>query len=157
MTSLLRSGRGLGPAATALLLGLLVALGLSGCALVRPAPETTSGSATQAAASRHTPSSQATPDSGLRRVPESQLPKQARATLDLIRAGGPFPYRRDGAVFLNRERILPKQRRGYYLEYTVRTPGEDDRGARRIVSGDDGDRYYTDDHYVSFRQIEEGQ
>ncbi|XVX19147.1 ribonuclease domain-containing protein [Actinomycetota bacterium] len=152
-----RDGRGHRSAAVAVLWTLLVCLVLSGCALVRPSAQSTSVRATQGAATRHTPSAAATPDSGLERVPESRLPRQARATLDLIRAGGPFPYRKDGGVFANRERILPKQRRGYYQEYTVRTLGEDDRGARRIVSGDDGDRYYTDDHYSSFRQIEEGQ
>lgn len=83
----------------------------------------------------------------------SQLPPEARETLLLIKAGGPFPYSRDGAVFGNRERLLPKQDRGYYREYTVRTPGARDRGARRIVAGRRGEFYYTDDHYRSFRRI----
>lgn len=98
-----------------------------------------------------------TPDSGLDTIAESQLPAEGRETLTLIRSGGPFPYDRDGMTFQNREGILPSQARGYYSEYTVPTPGESDRGARRIIGGDDGDRYYTDDHYDSFKQIEEGQ
>lgn len=98
-----------------------------------------------------------TPDSGLETIAESQLPPEGRETLELIRSDGPFPYDRDGITFGNREGILPDQSRGYYREYTVPTPGEDDRGARRIVGGQDGDRYYTDDHYASFAQIEEGQ
>src|SRR5208283_910615 len=35
------------------------------------------------------------------------LPAEARATLERIHAGGPFPYERDGVVFGNRERLLP--------------------------------------------------
>lgn len=99
----------------------------------------------------------ATPISGLATIAESVLPSQARHTLDLIRAGGPYPYSADDGVFANRERLLPAHPRGYYREYTVVTPGSGDRGARRIISGADGDRYYTDDHYASFRQIEEGR
>ena len=83
----------------------------------------------------------------------AQLPKEARDTLALIRAGGPFPYQRDGAVFNNREGQLPKRARGYYREYTVKTPGARDRGARRIVAGANGELYYTDDHYRSFKRI----
>jgi ribonuclease T1 len=84
-----------------------------------------------------------------------QLPAEARRTIELIRKGGPFAYERDGAVFGNFERLLPAQPRGYYREYTVRTPGERSRGARRIVAGKGGELYYTDDHYRSFRRIEE--
>jgi ribonuclease T1 len=87
-----------------------------------------------------------------------ELPAEARVTERRIRAGGPFPYAKDGAVFGNRERQLPAQARGFYREYTVPTPGARDRGARRIVCG--GQRatnpdacYYTDDHYASFRLI----
>lgn len=86
-------------------------------------------------------------------VPVRDLPPEARAMLLLIRAGGPFPYARDGAVFGNREGQLPGRARGYYREYTVRTPGARDRGARRIVAGRNGELYYTDDHYRSFRRI----
>lgn len=85
------------------------------------------------------------------------LPAEARATLAHIRAGGPFPYERDGVVFGNRERILPPRSRGYYHEYTVPTPGVKSRGARRIVCGGDSatlaECYYSDDHYQSFRRI----
>jgi len=86
-------------------------------------------------------------------VSVAALPPQARATLARISAGGPFPYDRDGAVFGNREARLPKRERGYYREYTVKTPGARDRGARRIVAGRGGEYYYTDDHYRTFRRI----
>ena len=81
------------------------------------------------------------------------LPPEARETLVLVKKGGPFPYFRDGVIFSNREGLLPKHERGWYREYTVKTPGAKDRGARRIVAGRDGTLYYTDDHYRSFRRI----
>lgn len=81
------------------------------------------------------------------------LPPEARQTLALIKAGGPFPYAKDGSVFGNREGLLPKRNRGYYKEYTVKTPGARDRGARRIVAGIPGEYYYTDDHYKTFKRI----
>jgi len=93
--------------------------------------------------------------SGPDEIAQSALPPEARETLERIDHGGPFPYRRDGARFHNRERLLPPRARSYYREYTVRTPGRRDRGARRIVAGTDGERYYTDDHYRSFRRIRE--
>jgi ribonuclease T1 len=83
----------------------------------------------------------------------TELPAEARATVALIRKGGPYPYARDGTVFANREARLPPQKRGYYREYTVKTPGERTRGARRVISGAAGDLWYTDDHYNSFRRI----
>jgi ribonuclease T1 len=83
------------------------------------------------------------------------LPAEARRTLTLIKQGGPFPYSRDGITFGNWEGLLPRHRRGYYREYTVKTPGRRDRGARRIISGSKGEFYYTDDHYRSFRLIRE--
>jgi ribonuclease T1 len=83
----------------------------------------------------------------------SSLPSEARSTVALIRKGGPFPHERDGVVFGNREKLLPARERGWYREYTVRTPGERTRGARRIVAGRDGTLYYSDDHYQSFRRI----
>ena len=86
-------------------------------------------------------------------VPLKQLPAEARQTLVQIKAGGPFPYAKDGSVFGNREGLLPKRTRGYYREYTVKTPGAKDRGARRIVAGMPGEYYYTDDHYRSFKRI----
>ena len=82
-----------------------------------------------------------------------ELPTEARATLALIKAGGPFPYAQDGRMFSNREKLLPLQNRGYYREYTVRTPGVRDRGARRIVAGSGGEYYYSADHYRSFMRI----
>ena len=91
-----------------------------------------------------------------------KLPAEARQTLALIQAKGPFPYQQDGRTFNNREKLLPARERGYYREYTVPTPGETgrarsarDRGARRIVAGKGGEYYYTDDHYRSFRRIVE--
>jgi ribonuclease T1 len=88
----------------------------------------------------------------------AQLPEQARQTEQLIRSGGPFPYSKDGTVFGNRERLLPRERRGYYREYTVKTPGSRDRGARRIICGGEKPAapeacYYTADHYASFKRI----
>ena len=88
-------------------------------------------------------------------VPVDDLPQEARETLALIKQGGPFPYKRDGVVFGNRERRLPAQPSGYYREYTVPTPGARDRGARRIIAGTPGEFYYTDDHYNTFRRIRE--
>ena len=82
-----------------------------------------------------------------------ELPHEARATLELIKSGGPFPYPQDGRIFSNRERLLPQKNRGYYREYTVRTPGVRGRGARRIVAGGAGEFYYTADHYRSFMRI----
>ena len=86
------------------------------------------------------------------------LPKEAQTTERLIRTGGPFPHDKDGVVFGNRERILPKSPRGFYREYTVITPGSRNRGARRIVCGgavavNPEACYYSDDHYASFRRI----
>lgn len=95
---------------------------------------------------------------GLGTVAVGDLPAEARQTLALIREGGPYPYEKDGSVFGNYERKLPRQRRGYYTEYTVRTPRVRSRGARRIIAGGRDGRhtefYYTDDHYQTFRRIE---
>ena len=88
-------------------------------------------------------------------VSVAELPDQARATLRAIKQGGPFAYSRDGVVFGNFERALPKQSRGYYHEYTVKTRGVRSRGARRIISGGSGEYYYTDDHYRTFKRIRE--
>jgi len=89
----------------------------------------------------------------------AELPRQGKETYELIRRGGPFPYEKDGTVFGNRERLLPLQQRGYYREYTVKTPGSRDRGARRIVCGGPPRLphacFYTADHYASFRKIVE--
>jgi ribonuclease T1 len=83
----------------------------------------------------------------------ADLPAEARTTLQLIEQGGPFPYQRDGVVFGNYEKRLPLKKRGYYREYTVPTPGLKHRGPRRIVAGSENERYYTADHYNSFRRI----
>jgi ribonuclease T1 len=98
-----------------------------------------------------------------REVSVADLPREAGDTLAAIKRGGPFPHRRDGSVFVNRERRLPVMPRGYYTEYTVRTPGRADRGPRRIVAGrgstgdaaTSGEYYYSDDHYETFRRIRE--
>ncbi|MEU9212832.1 ribonuclease [Streptomyces sp. NPDC048415] len=90
---------------------------------------------------------------GMGTVKAAQLPAEARRTLALVDRGGPFPYAKDGVVFGNFERLLPRHQRGYYHEYTVKTPGERDRGARRIVTGQSGEIYYTDDHYKSFKAV----
>ena len=86
-------------------------------------------------------------------IRSQSLPAEARETILLIRKGGPFPYQRDGVVFGNREKLLPARERGWYREFTVRTPGARDRGARRIVAGRDGTLYYSDDHYRSFKRV----
>jgi ribonuclease T1 len=87
-------------------------------------------------------------------VPLSALPREARE-----KQGGPFPHDKDGVIFGNYERLLPKQKRGYYREFTVKTPGARNRGARRIVAGGEAgaprEYFYTDDHYASFRRIQE--
>ncbi len=88
----------------------------------------------------------------LKYIDLAALPPEAITTLARIRAGGPFPYSRDGVVFSNRERLLPIRPRGYYHEYTVPTPRSRDRGARRIVTGAPGEHYWTSDHYASFRR-----
>ncbi|MFJ9817043.1 ribonuclease domain-containing protein [Streptomyces sp. NPDC101151] len=122
--------------------GLLVCLSvlLTGCS---------SGTSTATAPGHSTPGwAHGTPT-----VQASRLPAEARQTLALIDRGGPFPYARDGVVFGNFEGLLPRHGRGYYHEFTVRTPGSRDRGARRIVTGQSGEIYYTDDHYKSFRAV----
>lgn len=96
---------------------------------------------------------------GVGTIQAQQLPNDARQTLDLIEAGGPFPYDKDGSRFGNYERVLPQQNRGYYREYTVKNSKNKsrNRGARRIVCGGDqravSDCYYTEDHYNSFKRI----
>ncbi|MET3935919.1 ribonuclease domain-containing protein [Arthrobacter sp. OAP107] len=139
-----------------------------------PGPQGTTtaapGFSTSAPAAAATPAPAAAPPSssvgqttgvpnapGLPTIPESQLPAEGRRTLILIRRGGPYPYTRDGVTFGNFERILPRKASGYYREYTVPTPGESGRGARRIVAGQAGDKYYTADHYASFKFIAEGK
>ena len=98
------------------------------------------------------------PSAEVSTIASTALPEQGRNMVRLIYQGGPFKYDKDGSVFGNRERILPARNRGYYREYTVKTPGERSRGARRIVCGGfvptaPDACYYTDDHYASFRRI----
>ncbi|MFD9970134.1 ribonuclease domain-containing protein [Streptomyces sp. NPDC059017] len=125
------------------LLSALTAMLLTGCT------EDRAGSGTGTAT--HSPAVPA--PAGLATVRVADLPPEARETLRLIDEGGPFPYRKDGSTFGNFEGILPERERGHYREYTVPTPGEPDRGARRIVTGREGEIYYTDDHYETFRVV----
>jgi len=90
---------------------------------------------------------------GLPTIAYDDLPPEAQETIQLIDEGGPFPFDRDGITFQNREGLLPDEPRGYYSEYTVITPGSSNRGARRIVAGENGELYYTDDHYESFSYV----
>jgi ribonuclease T1 len=83
----------------------------------------------------------------------AELPGEARQAIALIHKGGPYPYARDGVIFSNREGHLPRQKRGYYHEFTVKTPGERTRGTRRIVAGASGELFYSADHYNHFRRI----
>ncbi|KQX48018.1 MULTISPECIES: ribonuclease domain-containing protein [unclassified Streptomyces] len=131
----------------ALVLSVFLAGFLAGCSTAGgdPQPGSTHGATRSAAAPTGT--------SGLPTVRAADLPPEARKTLGLIARGGPFPYAKDGTVFSNFERVLPRKERGYYHEYTVKTPGERDRGARRIVTGRGGETYWTDDHYETFREV----
>lgn len=145
--------------AAVLLVAWLLASLLGGEAAQTPSARTTAATtgAQGPATTTAVPPSSTDPVSGLPWVGVADLPREARETLALIRAGGPFPYpRNDNQVFLNREGLLPGKPRGHYREFTVPTPGSDDRGARRIVAGQDGERYWTEDHYQSFSRIWEG-
>lgn len=121
-------------------------------------PDRASGKASDRASDRSSDRASRQGGDGLGTVAVGDLPAEARQTLALIREGGPYPYEKDGTVFGNYERKLPRQRRGYYTEYTVRTPRVRSRGARRIIAGGRDGRptefYYTDDHYQTFRRIE---
>ena len=121
-------------------------------------PDRASGKASDRASDRSSDRASRQGTDGLGTVAVADLPAEARQTLALIREGGPYPYEKDGTVFGNYERKLPRQRRGYYTEYTVRTPRVRSRGARRIIAGGRDGRptefYYTDDHYQTFRRIE---
>lgn len=121
-------------------------------------PDRASGKASDRASDRSSDRASRQGADGLGTVAVGDLPAEARQTLALIREGGPYPYEKDGTVFGNYERKLPRQRRGYYTEYTVKTPRVRSRGARRIIAGGRDGRptefYYTDDHYQTFRRIE---
>lgn len=143
------------------LVALLAALVVVAAACAQPMSSPSSATPVPTSAVSAVPSGLATPggsvaldpDSGLPLVDPSTLPPETTETMGLIGVGGPFPYPQDGAVFENREGILPDADIGYYHEYTVETPGSADRGARRIVVGNQGEAYWTDDHYASFSRI----
>lgn len=136
----------------ALLAVLLVACGAAGSAgSSRPAATTASGSSSAGPGCRAP--SPGTPGVSLSKLPLQSLcalPVEAARTWHLIETGGKLPYSRDGIVFNNAERRLPQESRGYYHEYTVPTPGSKDRGARRLITGQTHELYYTGDHYASF-------
>ena len=123
------------------------------------ATATTLGSTAYAAPTYSVPSYTAPSTQAIDTCALSSLPSQASDTLDLIHSGGPFPYPQDGTVFQNREGILPSESSGYYHEYTVKTPGSPDRGARRLIGGGALATpihvYYTGDHYASFCEVNE--
>ena len=133
--------------APAILLGLLCLLG--GCE-APPAPIGREHHPASAVATKGRPSE---PKAHAGFIAASDLPPEARLVLESIRRGPPYPYAKDGTAFQNREGRLPRKPRGYYREFTVRTPGQENRGARRIISGDGGELFYTDDHYRTFREI----
>ncbi|KFZ79057.1 ribonuclease N [Amycolatopsis sp. MJM2582] len=145
---------------TAALIGLIVLVlagwfvkdGISGDD-TKSAPASSSASAAPSgdAAASGAKGKVAGEDSGLPVKPLTKLPSQASDTWKLIQAGGPYPYpRNDDVTFQNREKVLPAKGSGYYREYTVKTPGSPDRGARRLVTGSGKELYYTEDHYKSF-------
>ncbi|MET9570652.1 ribonuclease domain-containing protein [Streptomyces virginiae] len=131
----------------------------AGCGARKPPGPAVAGGSAEPSAASSAASSAVAPDAGpswargMAVVRADVLPRQARDVLALIDKGGPYPYRQDGTVFGNFEKVLPRQKRGYYHEFTVRTPGERDRGARRIVTGEGGEFYYTDDHYETFKAV----
>jgi ribonuclease T1 len=127
----------------AVLLALVGAYGVAAPAAAAPAPAAVAPAVAPAQAS-------CGDTAGFTEVALSSLPTQATDTVNLIESGGPFPYPEDGEVFQNREGILPACATGYYHEYTVVTPGSSTRGTRRIITGEGGEYFYTDDHYASF-------
>ncbi|MFP5022273.1 guanyl-specific ribonuclease [Pseudonocardia phyllosphaerae] len=148
------SRRGPRALAVGLLVSLLTALGLALPTAALAAPATAATAVTTVPAAQSAPAAVPGQESGLPVVALSSLPPEATDTYKLIRSGGPFPYKQDNTTFSNREGILPKKPSGYYKEYTVKTPGSSDRGARRIVAGSGGEYYYTGDHYRSFSVVD---
>lgn len=133
-------------------------LGLALLCACHPADGKTSAQTTTAPPAQVQKQAKTDPVSGLKWVSLNELPREGQQMYALIAKGGPFRYSKDGATFGNRESLLPRQKRGYYREYTVKTPGEGDRGARRIICGGQpttsvNECYYTADHYSSFRRI----
>jgi len=122
------------------------------------AKPTKKAKATATSTARPQPSKTPTPEAragpaGMAVIALDELPPEARDTIQLIEQDGPFPYERDDITFQNREGLLPRKPRGYYHEYTVITPDSRDRGARRIIAGEEGELYYTEDHYDSFAWV----
>lgn len=132
------------PLLALIVLILLLAAGYAGRAI-------TSHSKSPSAVSSSSPTVTAAGSVG---VPLSTLPPEAAKTVMLIEKKGPFPYPHDGIVYQNLEHHLPAEPRGYYHEYTVTTPGSADRGTRRIITGNRGEFWYTDDHYQSFVRVD---
>lgn len=126
---------------------------LATAARATPANSSQAANVTTTRTPRTSTATRAAAINGYQTISRTELPPEALKTLTLIRRGGPFPYRQDGQVFQNREGVLPARKAGYYHEYTVETPGSEDRGARRIIAGTNGEFYYTSDHYVSFQII----
>jgi ribonuclease T1 len=89
----------------------------------------------------------------MKEVPLESLPCEVQTTLDLIKTGRTLPYKKDGSIFKNLEKVLPVNALDYYREYTVPTPKTTNRGNRRLVIGKGGEVYYTDDHYNSFQKV----
>jgi ribonuclease T1 len=143
-----------------LVVGGLIGWSLRGASSSSTTAPSASARATQAAGQRPTTTtttkkpSKCVPISGVDMVSVDKLPSQAIDTLQSIAAGPPYPFKKDGVVFQNRERILPKESKSYYHEFTVVTPGSSDRGAKRIIVGGCDERWYTEDHYATFRLIE---
>ncbi|MGI8444319.1 hemagglutinin repeat-containing protein, partial [Pectobacterium versatile] len=82
-----------------------------------------------------------------------------KPTLDRIASGGAYPHRNDGTVFKNLPdrgtgKIgLPSQPIGYYKEYVHPTPNISGPGPQRVIVGQSGEAYYTNDHYKTFIKI----
>jgi ribonuclease T1 len=146
-----RRGPGVLLAVLLAVLGLAV---LAACGGSKAASTTSGGGGSTVSDAADLAPASATTDLGT--IAVDQLPPEGVDTLRLIASDGPFPFSKDGVTFQNREGILPQQKSGFYREYTVITPGSSDRGARRIIGGADGSRFYTDDHYSSFREVVSG-
>ncbi|MEW6497551.1 MAG: ribonuclease domain-containing protein [Cyanobacteriota bacterium] len=129
-----------------------VSLLLSSLALIGLSP-TAEGQTRVKPISQETSSSTLIAQIQIPTIPINKLPPEVYSTIALINKGGPFPYKQDGTIFRNREKRLPPAPVGYYREYTVPTPGSPSRGARRIVTGQGQEIYYTSDHYRSFVRV----
>lgn len=62
-------------------------------------------------------------------------------------------YRHDGIEFKNIERRLPSKPRSYYREWVHPTKGLRGPGPQRVLSGKEGELFYTWDHYSHFVKI----